>query len=161
LEQDERITVAQDKAEPELKKPVIILAFVSIGLVYSTMLIGVFLSSGPLKERGLVCTEWPLCPNGFGLPEDHYLMEYVHRVVAAITVAVVYATAIVVPAGARRAKRAAVIAAAIVSVQIVLGWLTVLTTLDPLTVATHLSTGVTLFAFGLLTFWWAGMLKKY
>jgi len=152
--------VAQEGAEPELKKPVIVLAFVSIGLVYSTMLIGVFLSSGPIFEKGIVCTEWPLCPNGFGPPEDRYLMEYVHRVVAAVTTAVVYATAVVVPSGARRAKKAALIAAAIVSAQVVLGLLTVLSTLDPLVVASHLSTGITLFAFGLLTFWWAGIWKR-
>lgn len=152
--------MAQEGAEPELKKPVIVLAFVSIGLVYSTMLIGVFLSSGPITQRGIVCTEWPLCPNGFGAPEDHYLMEYVHRLVAAVTASVVYATAVVVPSRARRAKKASLIAAALVSFQIILGLLTVLTTLEPLIVASHLSTGITLFAFGLLTFWWAGIWKK-
>lgn len=152
--------MAQEGAEPELKKPVIVLAFVSIGLVYSTMLIGVFLSSGPITERGIVCTEWPLCPNGFGAPEDHYLMEYVHRLVAAVTASVVYATAVVVPSAARRAKKASLIAAALVSFQIILGLLTVLTTLEPLIVASHLSTGITLFAFGLLTFWWAGIWKR-
>lgn len=152
--------MAQEGAEPELKKPVIVLAFVSLGLVYSAMLVGVFLSSGPLTERGLVCTEWPLCPNGFGLPEDHYLIEYVHRVIAVITAAVVYATAAVVPSKATRAKKASLIAAALVSAQITLGLLTVLTTLHPIVVASHLSTGVTLFAFGLLTFWWAKVWKK-
>lgn len=160
MEQGNRITVAQEGAEPELKKPVIILAFVSMGLVYSTMLVGVFLSAGPITERGLVCTEWPLCPNGFGPPEDHYMIEYVHRVVAVITAAVVYATAVVVPSKARPAKKAALVAAAIVTLQIVLGLLTVLTALHPVVVASHLSTGVALFAFGLLTFWWAKKWKK-
>jgi cytochrome c oxidase assembly protein subunit 15 len=160
LENGERIAVAQEGAGPELKKPVIILAFVSIGLVYSTMLIGVFLSSGPLTEKGLACVDWPLCPNGFGPPEDRYMMEYVHRLVAAITAAVVYATAVVVPSSARRAKKASLIAAGLVSLQLVIGLLTVLTRLDPLLVASHLSTGVSLFAFGLLTFWWAGIWKK-
>jgi heme A synthase len=160
LEPGKRFAVAQEGAEPELKKPVIVLAFVSIGLVYSTMLIGVFLSSGPITQRGIVCTEWPLCPNGFGAPEDHYLMEYVHRLVAAVTASVVYATAVVVPSGARRAKKASLIAAALVSFQIILGLLTVLTTLEPLIVASHLSTGITLFAFGLLTFWWAGIWRR-
>lgn len=153
--------MAQEGSKPELKKPVIVLAFISIGLVYSTMLIGVFLSSGPLTKKGIACTEWPLCPNGFGPPEDRYLMEYVHRVVAAVTAAVVYATAVAVPLWARRAKKAAVIAAAIVSAQVIVGLLTVLTTLHPLVVATHLSTGITLFAFGLLAFWWAGIWKRH
>lgn len=152
--------MAQEGAGPELKKPVIVLAFISIGLVYSTMLIGVFLSSGSLTERGIVCTGWPLCPNGFGPPEDRYLMEYVHRLVAVITAAVVYATAVVVPSAARLAKKVSLIAAGLVSLQILIGFLTVLTRLEPLVVASHLSTGVTLFAFGLLTYWWAGIWKR-
>lgn len=160
MEPGKRIAVAQEGAGPELKRPVVVLAFVSIGLVYSTMLIGVFLSSGPLTEKGIVCTEWPLCPNGFGAPEDRYLVEYVHRVVAAVTAAVVYATAVIVPSAARRAKKVSLIAAGLVSLQILIGFLTVITTLHPLVVASHLSTGVTLFAFGLLTYWWAGVWKK-
>jgi len=160
LEPVKRNTVTQEGAEPELKRPVVVLAFVSIGLVYSTMLVGVFLSSGPIQEKGIVCTEWPLCPNGFGPPEDDYLMEYVHRLVAVITASVVYATAVVVPSRARRAKKVALIAAGLVSLQIVLGLLTVLTTLEPLVVASHLSTGISLFAFGLLTFLWAGIWKR-
>lgn len=160
MESRKRIAVAQEGAGPELKKPVIILGFVSMGFVYSTMLIGVFLSTGPIAEQGLVCTEWPLCPNGFGPPEDRYMMEYVHRVVAVITAVVVYATAIAVPAKVRRAKKVAIIAAGLVSLQIVIGLLTVLTMLEPIVVASHLSTGVTLFAFGLLTFWWTGAWKR-
>ena len=150
-----------EQAVPELKKSVIVLAFASIGLVYTVMLIGVFLSNGPIHEDGIACTDWPLCPNGFSLPEERYLYEYVHRVVAAIAAAVVYATAIVVPSSAKKAKTAAVIAAVIVTAQIILGYLTVATSLHPLVVATHLSTGITVFAFGLLTFWWAGAWKKY
>lgn len=159
MEPGKRNPVTQEGAGPELKKPVVVLAFVSIGLVYSTMLVGVFLSSGPITENGIVCTEWPLCPNGFGPPEDRYLMEYVHRLIAAITAAVVYATAVIVPSRARRAKKVALIAAGLVSLQMLLGLLTVLTILEPLVVASHLSTGISLFAFGLLTFWWAGVWK--
>ena len=152
--------MTQEGAEPQLKRSVIILAFVSLGLVYSTMIIGVFLGAGPISERGIACIEWPLCPNGFDLPEDHYLMEYVHRLVAAISAAVVYATAVVIPWAARRAKKAAIIAAVLVSAQVVLGLLAVLTILHPLVVATHLSTGITLFAFGLLTYLWVGIWRR-
>lgn len=144
--------------EPRLGRPVIAVSFIALALVYSTMLIGVFLSS---QERGIACKEWPLCPNGFGAPEDRYLVEYVHRIVAATTAAFVYATAIIVPSRVRLAKKAALIGAAIVSLQIVLGLLTVLSTLHPIVVASHLSTGITVFAFGLLTFLWAGVWKKH
>lgn len=154
--------MAAQKAEPEISRPVIALAFASIGMVYTVMMIGVYLSNGPINEVGIACPEWPLCPNGlFGAPAEHYFFEYLHRVLAVVTAALVYATAAIVPAANRRAKLAAVIAAAVVSVQIVLGFLTVMTSLSPLVVATHLSTGITLLAFGLLTFWWAGVWKKY
>jgi cytochrome c oxidase assembly protein subunit 15 len=144
--------------EPRLGRPVIAVSFIALALVYSTMLIGVFLSS---QERGIACTEWPLCPNGFGAPEDRYLVEYVHRIVAVTAAAFVYATAVIVPSRVRMAKKAALIGAALVSAQIVLGLLTVLSTLHPIVVAGHLSTGITVFAFGLLTFLWAGVWRKH
>lgn len=144
--------------EPRLSRPAIAVSFIALALVYSTMLIGVFFSS---QERGIACKEWPLCPNGFGAPEERYLVEYVHRLVAAVAAAFVYATAVIVPWRARLAKKAALIGAAIVSLQLVLGLLTVLSSLHPIVVASHLSTGVTLFAFGLLTFLWAGVWKKH
>lgn len=147
--------------EPRLKKPIIVLAFISLGLVYSVMLIGVFLSSGPITQKGISCTSWPLCPNGlFGAPEDRYLVEYVHRLVAVVTAGFIYATAIIVPSNFKRAKKAAIIAAIIVSWQLALGFITVETKLNPIVVATHLSTGVTVFAFGLLTFLWIGIWRQ-
>lgn len=147
--------------EPRLKKSVIAIAFISLGMVYSVMLIGVFLSSGPITENGLACTGWPLCPNGFGMPEERYLVEYVHRLVAAITAGFVYATAIIVPSSVKRAKKAAIIAAAIVSWQLALGFITVETHLHPIAVASHLSTGISVFAFVLLTFLWVGIWRKH
>lgn len=154
------LAVAQKGAGPALKRPIIILAFASIGMVYTVMLMGVFLSSGPITENGLVCTEWPLCPNGFGPPQDQYIFEYVHRLFAALTAAVVYATAAVVPMWAKRAKRASLVAAVLVSIQLLIGYLTVAMHLHPLVVATHLSTGITVFAFALLTFLWVGIWRK-
>ena len=151
--------VAEKAAEePRLSRPAIAVSFAALALVYSTMLIGVFFSS---QERGIACTEWPLCPNGFGAPEERYLVEYVHRLVAATAAAFVYATVFIVPARLKRARRAAVIAAIIVSVQITLGLLTVLSSLHPIVVASHLSTGVTAFALVLLTFLWAGVWRKH
>jgi cytochrome c oxidase assembly protein subunit 15 len=152
--------VAQKGAEPALKRPIIALAFTSIGMVYTVMLMGVFLSSGPITEKGLVCTDWPLCPNGFGMPEERYMFEYVHRLFAALTTTVVYATAAIVPARVKRAKMASLVAAGLVSIQLLIGYMTVATHLHPLVVATHLSTGITVFAFALLTFLWVGVWRK-
>lgn len=146
-------------ADVPLKRSTIALAFVSIGLVFSTMIVGVYFSG---QERGVACTDWPLCPNGlFAPPEENYVVEYVHRVLAALTAGFVYATALIVPARARKAKRAAIIATIIITAQLILGYLTATSSLHPLVVATHLSTGITAIAFTLLTFMWAGMWSKY
>jgi heme A synthase len=58
----------QDTKEPRVRKSIIILSFISIALVFTTMIVGRYVSS-TIDEQGLVCTSWPLCPNGFGLPE--------------------------------------------------------------------------------------------
>ena len=71
-----------------------------------------------------------------------------------IATGLVYATAIAVPSSLRNAKRASILAAIIVSAQIIIGYLTVTTGLYPLIVATHLSTGITIIAFSLITFLW-------
>jgi heme A synthase len=149
----------QDTKEPRVKKSIVILSFVSIALVFSTMIMGRYLSS-TIDEQGLACRSWPLCPNEFGLPEDRYLIEYAHRVLAVVTSGLVYATAIVVPPGLKKAKFASIIAAIVVSVQIVIRFLTVTTGLYPLIVATHLSTGVTIIAFSLITFLWIRDLNR-
>jgi cytochrome c oxidase assembly protein subunit 15 len=146
-------------ADAPLKKSIIVLAFASIALVFSTMIVGVYFSG---QEQGIACTDWPLCPNGlFSAPSEEYFVEYVHRLLAAVTAGVVYATAAIVPSRARKAKRAAAIAAVIITAQLGLGYLTATTDLHPLVVATHLSTGITAIAFTLLTFMWAGMWSKH
>ena len=45
------------------------------------MFIGGYISAAGL---GLTCPEWPLCPNGV-MPSEEYLVEWVHRTIAATT----------------------------------------------------------------------------
>ena len=118
-------------------------------MLYSVMLIGVYITS---SHQGLSCTEWPLCPNGFGLPTEKHFFEHYHRVMVVIVASLIYATAAYAAKDARPARKTAIIAAIVVSVQIVLGMLVVNTRLEPLLVATHLSTGILLFAMTLMTF---------
>ena len=118
-------------------------------MLYSVMLIGVYITS---SHQGLSCTEWPLCPNGFGLPTEKHFFEHYHRVMVVIAAGLIYATAAYAAKDARPARKTAIIAAIVVSVQIVLGMLVVNTRLEPLLVATHLSTGILLFAMTLMTF---------
>ncbi|TLY10257.1 MAG: cytochrome oxidase assembly protein [Thaumarchaeota archaeon] len=125
------------------------LSFSALIMLYSVMLIGVYITS---SHQGLSCTEWPLCPNGFGLPTEKHFFEHYHRVMVVIAASLIYATAAYAAKNAKPARKTAILAAIVVSVQIVLGMLVVNTRLEPLLVATHLSTGILLFAMTLMTF---------
>lgn len=125
------------------------LSFASLALLFSVMLFGVYITSSGL---GLSCPDWPLCPNGLDWPGEKYLFEHLHRMMVVITGGLIYATAAYSAKKLRPARKTALLAAAIVSIQIVLGMLVVQSNLFPIIVAVHLSTGVTLFAMTLMTF---------
>jgi cytochrome c oxidase assembly protein subunit 15 len=118
-------------------------------MLYSVMLVGVYITA---SRQGLSCPNWPLCPNGFGLPAEKYLFEHYHRLMVVITAGLIYATAAYAAKNVHPARKTAIIATIVLSVQIVLGMLVVNTRLEPLLVMTHLSTGILLFAMALLTF---------
>ena len=132
-----------------LSKSAIWLSFGSLAMVYVVMLIGVYLSS---IHQALLCGDWPLCPNGFGLPEPNYLIEYLHRLAVLIAAIIIYITAAYVAKYVKVAQKTAILAAILISIQIIIGMFAVNTRLAPLVVATHLSTGVLLFAMTLMTF---------
>jgi heme A synthase len=125
------------------------LSFSALAMLYSVMLVGVYISS---SNQGLSCTEWPLCPNGFSLPSEKYFFEHYHRVMVVITTGLIFATAAYSFKKFKPARKIAIIAAIVISVQITFGMLVVTTRLEPILVAIHLSTGVLLFAMTLLTF---------
>ncbi len=130
-------------------KVVIGLSFCALAMLYSVMLVGVYISS---SNQGLSCPDWPLCPNGFGLPSEKHFFEHYHRVMVVITAGLIFATAAYSFKRFKPAKKTAIIAAIIIFVQIILGMFVVITRLEPLLVATHLSTGILLFAMTLMTF---------
>ena len=125
------------------------LSFCALAMLYSVMLVGVYISS---SNQGLSCPEWPLCPNGFGLPSEKHFFEHYHRVMVAITAGFIFAIAVYSFKKFKPARKTAIIAAIVVSVQIIFGMLVVTTRLEPFLVATHLSTGILLFAMTLMTF---------
>lgn len=125
------------------------LSFSAIAMLYSVMLLGVYITS---SHQGVSCLDWPLCPNGFSLPSEKHFFEHYHRVLVVITATLIFATAGYATKNATPARKTAIIAAIIVSVQIMLGFLVVSTRLEPILVATHLSTGILLFAMTLMTF---------
>jgi cytochrome c oxidase assembly protein subunit 15 len=127
----------------------LLLSFTSLALIYTIMLIGVYITS---SYQGLSCPDWPLCPNGLGIPGPDYLFEHIHRMLVIITSGFIFATAIYAYINARSVSTTAIIAAVIVIIQIVLGMIMVYSKLHALLVATHLGTGILLFAMLLLTF---------
>ena len=125
------------------------LSFSALAMLYSVMLVGVYISS---SNQGLTCPEWPLCPNGFGLPPEKHFFEHYHRVMVVVTAGLIFATAIYSFKRFKPVQKTAIIAAIVISVQIIIGMLVVYSQLEPLLVATHLSTGILLFAMTLMTF---------
>jgi cytochrome c oxidase assembly protein subunit 15 len=69
-----------------------------------------------------------------------------------VTAGLIFATAIYSFKKFKPAQKTAIIAAIVISVQIIIGMLVVYSQLEPLLVATHLSTGILLFAMTLMTF---------
>lgn len=123
------------------------------------MFIGGYVSSAGL---GLSCPEWPLCPNGL-LPDNDYLIEWIHRFVAATTGTLVIATAIATWLNKNshsRIKITATFAAILVLVQITLGAIVIDTKLHAVLVAIHLGIGILLFSMVLLTVLFAFRITK-
>ncbi len=114
------------------------------------MFIGGYVSAAGL---GLSCPEWPLCPNGI-LPNDEYLIEWVHRFIAATTGALVIATTIgswFTKNSHKKIKLTSTLAAIFVITQITLGAIVIDLKLHAMLVAIHLGIGILLFAMVLLT----------
>ncbi|MGN6350471.1 MAG: COX15/CtaA family protein [Candidatus Nitrosocosmicus sp.] len=108
------------------------------------MLIGVYITS---SHQGLSCLTWPLCPNGFDYPPPKYFFEHVHRSIVLILAVTLFSFTIysVKTLSNKGIKLKLILASVILSVQIILGWFVIYTQLNPIVVASHLSTAVALF----------------
>lgn len=123
------------------------------------MFIGGYVSAAGL---GLTCPEWPLCPGGL-MPNNEYMIEWIHRFVAATTGTLVIATAIVTWINKhtdKKIKLTSSLAAVFVTTQITLGAIVIDTKLHAVLVAVHLGIGILLFAMVLLTTLFAFRLGK-
>ncbi|KAG2476016.1 MAG: conserved membrane protein of unknown function [Nitrosopumilales archaeon] len=135
------------------------LSLVSLVVLYSLMFIGGYVSAAGL---GLSCPDWPLCPSGI-FPTEKYLIEWIHRFVAAITGALIVATAIgswLAKGSDKKIKITGTLAAIFVITQISLGALVIDLKLHAVLVAVHLGIGILLFAMVLLTTLFAFRLGK-
>ncbi len=123
------------------------------------MLIGGYVSAAGL---GLTCPDWPLCPSGI-FPDEEYFIEWVHRFVAAMTGALIIATAVgcwLNRNADKKIKLTGTLAAIFVITQITLGALVIDLKLQAVLVAIHLGIGILLFAMVLLTTLFAFRLGK-
>ena len=116
----------------------------------STYLLVVLGSTVRVSNSGMGCSSWPLCDGRVG-PIDHLhpLLEQSHRYLATIVVIAIAALIALTRRGGARMRQVrnyAVASLAIVSVQIVLGAITVLTDNAPATVAAHLVVGLVFLA---------------
>lgn len=130
------------------------LSFASLAVLFSLIFIGGYVNASGV---GLTCPDWPLCPQGI-VPHQEFVIEYIHRSIAATTGLLVIATTVFavksndVPKGM---KIASIIAAAAVVGQIILGAVVILERLHAITVTVHLGLGMVLFSMVLMTFVYA------
>ncbi len=128
-------------------------------VLYSLMFVGGYISAAGL---GLTCPEWPLCPNGV-MPSEEYLIEWIHRLVAATTGALIIATMIaslINKNADMKIKITSSLATGLVITQITLGALVIDTKLHAVLVAIHLGIGIWLFGMVLLTTLFAFRISK-
>ena len=124
-----------------------ILILISLTLIFSTMISGRSITA---SRQGLSCTEWPLCPNGLTMPSEKFLYENIHRLLAILSAIAIGVTTIVLATNNSRYVRIAYIAFFSIVLEILIGMLVVLTNLQSLVVAIHLSNGVIVFALTIL-----------
>ena len=135
------------------------LALVTMIVLYSLMFIGGYISAAGL---GLTCPEWLLCPSGI-MPSEEFLIEWIHRLIAATTGALVIATMIASFLNKNadlKIKLTSSLATVFVITQITLGAVVIDTKLHAVLVAVHLGIGILLFSMVLLTTLFAFRISK-
>src|SRR5688500_3412797 len=135
------------------------LSFTTLSVLFSLIFIGGYVSASGV---GLTCPDWPLCPQGI-LPHQDFIIEYIHRSVAATTGMLVIATMAFTlkskntPNGMKIASTIATCAAI---GQIALGAIVIVERLHAILVTAHLGLGLVLFSMVLITTLYAFKIDK-
>src|ERR671924_638619 len=135
------------------------LSFTTLAVLFALIFIGGYVGASGV---GLTCPEWPLCPGGL-LPHEDFVIEYIHRSVAATTGMLVIATmafTLKSKAAPRGMKIASIIAAGAVIGQITLGAIVIVERLHAILVTAHLGLGLVLFSMVLMTVLYAFKIDK-
>ncbi|MDJ0269802.1 MAG: hypothetical protein NXY59_04515 [Aigarchaeota archaeon] len=126
-------------------KHVKLLSFITVIVIYSTMLVGTYVSK---IGAGLACPDWPLCPEitSFGI-----LVEFLHRGFAMLSFILAVTTSLVLRSRREEelkpAKKLALAGLVAITVQVFfVGAQVIFSLLHPLLVTTHM--GVALLVFG-------------
>ncbi len=130
------------------------LSFTTLAVLFSLIFIGGYVSASGV---GLTCPDWPLCPQGL-VPHEDFIIEYIHRSVAATTGILVIATmafTLKSKDAPRGMKIASIIAAGTVIGQITLGAIVIVERLHAILVTAHLGLGLVLFSMVLMTLLYA------
>lgn len=130
------------------------LSFTTLAVLFSLIFIGGYVSASGV---GLTCPDWPLCPQGL-VPHEDFIIEYIHRSVAATTGMLVIATmafTLKSKDAPRGMKIASIIAAGTVIGQITLGAIVIVERLHATLVTAHLGLGLVLFSMVLMTLLYA------
>jgi heme A synthase len=126
------------------------LSFTTLAVLFTLIFIGGYVSASGV---GLTCPDWPLCPQGL-LPNEDFIIEYIHRSFAATTGLLVIATmAFTLKSNyaPRRMKISSIIASGAVVGQVTLGAIVIVERLHAILVTAHLGLGIVLFSMVLIT----------
>lgn len=131
-------------------KKLFIVTLIIIGITYSVMMLGVYLSS---IHQGLSCSTWPLCPNGFDLPPPKYFFEHIHRTLVFVLMISLFSFTAYsfIRFSNRNLKIKLGLASGLLIAQVILGWVMIVTKLQPVVVASHLATGIAFFGILVVT----------
>ena len=135
------------------------LSFTTLAVLFSLIFIGGYVSASGV---GLTCPDWPMCPQGL-MPHEDFIIEYIHRSVAATTGMLVIATmafTLKSKDAPRGMKIASIIAAGTVIGQITLGAVVIVERLHAILVTAHLGLGLVLFSMVLMTMLYAFKIDK-
>ena len=131
-------------------KSLFVVTFMILSLTFSIMILGVYLSS---IHQGYSCKTWPLCPNGFSFPPEEYFYEHFHRFLGLILALSLFSFTAYsfIKVRNRNLSIKLSIASTLLVSQIIIGWAVIATKLQPIVVASHLSTGIALFGILIVT----------